>query len=132
MRDISFEETPRFQRHEQEDENERLDPGAADEPLRPHAIRHPGQSDRKYGRQTVAEKDRIDEPPTLDRLAAEIGFSLRPNPKIVTSADVTPKTSDARRNTGLARIVSRRVSANEKRREVVAKRPCSMRPEFFA
>ncbi len=40
----STAETPRFQCHEQENENERLDPGADDEPLRPHAIRHPRQS----------------------------------------------------------------------------------------
>ena len=84
MRDSSsrsnFEETPRFQRHEQEDENERLDPGADDEPLRPHAIRHPRQSDGEYGRQTVAEKDRIEEPPALDRLAAELGVLVQARP----------------------------------------------------
>jgi hypothetical protein len=48
--------------------------------LRPHAIRHPRQSDGEYGRQTVAEKDRIEEPPALDRLAAELEVLVQARP----------------------------------------------------
>jgi hypothetical protein len=46
---------------------------------------------------------------------------MTPSPKTLTRAEITPKASDAKRNTGLARIVSRRVSAKEKPSEVVAK-----------
>ena len=51
---------------------------------------------------------------------------------MLTNIEITPKMSDAVRNTGLVCIVSRRVSAREKTSEVVAKRPCSMRPELSA
>jgi hypothetical protein len=57
---------------------------------------------------------------------------MRPYPTMLTIAEITPKTSDAKRNTGLACIVSRRVRLKAKASEVVAKRPCSTRPELFA
>ena len=125
---IGFEETPRFQRREQENENERHNPRTDDEPLRPHAIRHPRQSDGEYGRQTVAEKDSIEEQPALDHLAAEIGVF----------DEAQSDETDQRRNHaegkrreawGWPRIVSRHVSTKENPSEVVAKNPCSMRPE---